>query len=92
MNKLIIEDFCLVSFGNWRARADVRLPNDIIIKNCKVVQEKGKAAWFSLPQISFISNDPKRIIYLSVIALPPKLLVEIRNLVLERYCAEVGHD
>jgi hypothetical protein len=92
MNKAIIEDFRLVNFGNWRAQADVRLPSDIIVKNCKVVQETGKTAWFSLPQISFPSRDSNKNIYLTVIALPPELLRDVSSLVLERYRREVGHD
>ncbi len=68
--------------GNLRAMADVRVGR-MLIRGCRVVQEEGKAAWVSMPVISWEEDGETR--YKTMLELPPDWKKAVSDAVLKAW-------
>jgi len=73
--------------GNLRAFCDVRIPTaggDWVIRDCRIIQQTGQRAWFSLPVISW-KNEMGEVCHKTILELPPSIKRRIASAVLEVY-------
>jgi DNA-binding cell septation regulator SpoVG len=69
----------LAGTGPLRAFASVRL-GDVIIHDCRVVQQAGQRAWVSLPQREYLHDGQKK--YTAIVELSESLKREVSRFVL----------
>lgn len=73
--------------GNLKATLDVRIKiaeGDWVIRGCRIIQQSGQRAWFSLPIVSWQDENGK-ICYKTVLELPAGLKTKISEAALEVY-------
>ncbi|MGH7963611.1 MAG: septation protein SpoVG family protein [Candidatus Binatia bacterium] len=79
----------LSNAGNLRAFASVKL-GDIIIHDCRVVQQPGQRAWVSLPQCEYTRDSEKK--YAAIVELSDTLKRELSHVVLTAWEQERMSD
>jgi DNA-binding cell septation regulator SpoVG len=68
--------------SNLRAFASVRI-GDIVIHDCRIVQQPNQRPWVSLPQREYLSDGQKK--YVPVVEVSDALKRQIRMLVLAEW-------
>jgi len=85
MTEVLIENLKKVEGGHLKAKLDVRLPTpagDWIIRHCRIIKDREKKEWFSLPSICYIDDNGKTK-YLQMLSLPPSLKRRISSQALD---------
>lgn len=73
--------------GNLKATLDVRLKTaggDWLIRGCRIIQQTGQKAWFSLPVVSW-ENEKGEVCYKTILELPAGLKRRISDAGLSTY-------
>jgi len=80
--------------GNLRALCDVLLSlleGDVVIRDCRIIQQLGQRAWLSMPVVSW--QDEQGVLrYKTMIELPHLLKQEVSKAALEAYLEAQGHE
>lgn len=85
--EIVVERIVQVNKGCLRAFCSVRLSDGVKINSCRVIQQPGQAAWVSLPQNEWTSNEGERL-YSPVVEVSRELQSEIQKSVLAAYAAQ----
>ena len=69
--------------GNLKAFADVKI-GEIVIKDFRIVQQKGQKAWVSVPQLSY-QSEAGETYYKPMVTLPDELKERVSFEVLRKW-------
>ena len=75
MTTILIEDYKIIEAGCLQAMLSVKLETPKgcwKIRDCRIIKEEQKRAWFSLPTIRYSNGDGK-VCYKTLLELPPDL-------------------
>jgi len=75
MTTILIEDYKVIEAGCLQAMLSVKLETPKgcwKIRDCRIIKEKQKRAWFSLPTVRY-SNETGEVCYKTLLELPPGL-------------------
>lgn len=86
--EIVVENMrYLQNAGNLRAFCDVRVQaadGDLVIRSCRIIQQTGQKAWFSLPVVSW-ENEKGEVCYKTILELPAGLKRRISDAALAAY-------
>jgi DNA-binding cell septation regulator SpoVG len=71
-----------------KAFADIELDSGIVVRELRIIQDKGKRPWVACPQLSWKDPESGQIRYRTIITFPDQLKGEIDLLILNAWIRE----
>jgi hypothetical protein len=85
MHELSVIEVQSVDKGNLKAFVAVQV-NGVLVKDCRIIQPPGQAAWVSAPQVSYEVGGEKK--WKSLVEFPKEMRKQIEAVVLEAWQGE----